>query len=184
MRRLAGAGSIALLLCLGWRCEAQLAPPDEFFHSGAQFYLSNNLPKAWEQVTNGRAIYPDDIKLKKLEELLKQQQQQQQQQKQQQNDQSKPDEQQNQQQDRKDSDEKKQQEQQKKDSQEKQDQQKENPADQQKQKPDEEQQSYPPGQMTPQQARQLLDAQKNDETLLPVKPDQKTAARRGPLRDW
>src|SRR5215471_5072094 len=59
-RRLARAGSIVLLLCLGQRGGAQLAPPDEFFHGGAQAYLSNNIPKAWEQVTNGRAIYPDD----------------------------------------------------------------------------------------------------------------------------
>src|SRR5437870_763936 len=53
---------------------------DDFFHGGAVNYLSNNIPKALEVVTNGRALYPDDVKLKKLEELLKQQNQQQQQQ--------------------------------------------------------------------------------------------------------
>src|SRR5262245_37485464 len=36
---------------------------DDFFHGGAVNYLSNNIPKALEVVTNGRAIYPDDVKL-------------------------------------------------------------------------------------------------------------------------
>jgi Ca-activated chloride channel family protein len=40
------------------------------------------------------------------------------------------------------------------------------------------------GQMTPQQARQLLDAQKNDEMMLPAKPPQKPLDRSKPLRDW
>jgi Ca-activated chloride channel homolog len=40
------------------------------------------------------------------------------------------------------------------------------------------------GQMTPQQARQLLDAQKNDEMMLPAKPPQKPLDRNKPLRDW
>jgi Ca-activated chloride channel homolog len=44
--------------------------------------------------------------------------------------------------------------------------------------------SYAPGQMTPQQARQLLDAQKNDERLLPVTQTEKTASRTRSVKDW
>src|SRR5579862_5082539 len=58
---------------------AQLAPADDFFNGGAQFYISNNIPAALERTENGLKIYPDDVKLKRLEQLLKQQQQQQQQ---------------------------------------------------------------------------------------------------------
>ena len=43
---------------------------------------------------------------------------------------------------------------------------------------------YAEGQMTPQQAKQLLDAEKNDETLMPVKLDNKAPAQRGPIKDW
>ena len=44
--------------------------------------------------------------------------------------------------------------------------------------------AYAAGQMTPQQARQLLDAQRGNELLLPAKPDQKAATRNGPVKDW
>ena len=72
------------LLCLSWQsARAQLAPADDFFNSGAQFYISNNVPAALERVENGLKTYPDDEKLKKLEALLKQQQQSQQNQQQQ-----------------------------------------------------------------------------------------------------
>ena len=47
---------------------------DEFFHSGAQSYISNNIPKAKEEVAAGLKLDPDNPKLKKLDELLKQQQ--------------------------------------------------------------------------------------------------------------
>src|SRR5580658_3780654 len=65
-----------LLLLIAQKVCAQLAPADDFFNSGAEFYISNNIPSALEKVENGLKIYPNDIKLKKLEELLKQQQQQ------------------------------------------------------------------------------------------------------------
>src|ERR1017187_9754629 len=72
------------LLLLAWQnAGAQLAPADDFFNSGAQLYISNNIPSALEQVENGLKTYPNDEKLKKLEELLKQQQQSQSQQNQQ-----------------------------------------------------------------------------------------------------
>jgi len=41
-----------------------------------------------------------------------------------------------------------------------------------------------PGQMSPEQAQQLLDAQKTQEKLLPAKPEAKPAARNRRLRDW
>src|ERR1035437_663112 len=64
------------LLFLSWqKAGAQLAPADDFFHRGAQFYLSNNIPEAKKAVGDGLTFYPDDDKLKKLDELLKQQSQ-------------------------------------------------------------------------------------------------------------
>src|SRR5882762_2412731 len=74
--------SISLLALALQKICAQSA--DEFFHGGAQAYLTNNTTFAKDQVAKGLKLYPDDIKLKKLDELLKQQQQQQQQQNQQQ----------------------------------------------------------------------------------------------------
>ena len=65
--------SLSLLLA-GQKVCAQLAPADDFFNSGAQLYISNNVPAALERVESGLKTYPDDVKLKKLEQLLKQQQ--------------------------------------------------------------------------------------------------------------
>jgi Ca-activated chloride channel homolog len=45
-------------------------------------------------------------------------------------------------------------------------------------------QAYAAGQMTPEQAQQLLDAQKGDENLLPIKPTGKPVDRSRPIRDW
>jgi Ca-activated chloride channel family protein len=150
---------------------------------------------------------------KRLEELKQQQQQQQQnksdqkknqdQQQQQQNQQSqdqkkdqdqKSQAQQNQSeqkdqpaQQQKAEEEKKQQEQQAaKQSQEQKDQQQ---AAQAKEKPDEKGQgepakAYAAGQMTPQEAQQLLDAQKGEEMMLPVKPTGKPMDRNRPFKDW
>src|ERR1019366_5219979 len=75
--------SLSLLLFAAQKVCAQLAPADDFFHSGAQFYLSNNIAGAKQAVANGLKFYPDDDKLKKLDELLKQQNQSQSQQNQQ-----------------------------------------------------------------------------------------------------
>ena len=70
--------SLSLLLLACRVANGQSLPADEFFHSGAQSYLTNNIAKAREEVDNGLKSYPDDIKLKNLDELLKQQSQQQQ----------------------------------------------------------------------------------------------------------
>src|SRR4051794_12464266 len=105
--------SISLFALVMQKVCAQSA--DEFFHTGAQAYLTNNTTIAKEQVDKGLKLFPDDLKLKKLDELLKQQQQQQNQQQQnqqqQKDSQSKQD--QQKQQDQKKQDEQKKQEQQK-----------------------------------------------------------------------
>jgi len=161
--------SLSLSL-LGWASAgafAQALAPEDFFHNGAVNYLSNNIPKALEVVTNGRALYPDDLKLKKLEELLKQQNQQQQQQQ----DQKQQEQQQQQQQ-------KEQQEQQQEASQEEQ-KEGEKPEEQQAQE-----QKVAPGQMTPEEAKRLLDAQKDDERTLQFRPEGKPRDPSRPFKDW
>src|ERR1700734_1307322 len=162
-----------LLVFAAQKVCAQLAPAADFFNSGAQFYISNNIPVALEKTEDGLKLYPDDVKLKKLEELLKQQQQQQnqqnkgQKQQSQQNSNSRQNQQQNQQQ---------QSSQQDSQDQKKSDEQKQNASGQ---KNDEQQKSNgknnenqngedqaAAGQMTPEEAKRLLDAQKGDEQIL------------------
>jgi len=157
--------SLSLLLISWQTVRAQSAPADDFFHNGAQSYLSNNIPQAKEMVESGLKIYPNDEKLKKLEALLNQQQQSQssqskqnQQQQQQQNSQTQP----------KPDDQKQNQSGQKKDEQ---------------QKPPEQKPSGE-GQMTPEEAKKLLDAQKGDEQLLPLKPQEKPQDNQKPVKDW
>ncbi len=77
----------SLSLLFGPSTRAQSA--GDFFHGGAMWYLSNNIPAALQAVTNGLQRFPEDAKLKKLYELLNQQQQQQQQQDQQKQEQQK-----------------------------------------------------------------------------------------------
>jgi Ca-activated chloride channel family protein len=186
--------SLSLLLAAQKLC-AQLAPAEDFFNSGAQFYISNNVPAALARVESGLKFYPDDDKLKKLEALLKQQQQSQQNQ-QQQNQQN------NQQSQSQKSDSQKNQQQQNQQSQKdnSQDQQKPNQADQKKedqqkssadksggdQKDQQQADAQPvkPGEMTPEEAKRLLDAQKDNEQLLQMKPKDKPRDPDRPLRDW
>ena len=66
--------SLSLALFAAPKALAQLAPADDFFNSGAQFYISNNIPAALERTESGLKFYPDDEKLQKLEKLLKQKQ--------------------------------------------------------------------------------------------------------------
>jgi Ca-activated chloride channel homolog len=44
--------------------------------------------------------------------------------------------------------------------------------------------AYAAGQMTPEQARQLLDAEKGEEKMLPIKPEGKPFEPNKPLKDW
>ena len=175
---------ISLSLLLLWLpiARAQLAPADDFFHSGAQCYITNNIAKAREAVDAGLKLYPEDIKLKKLDELLKQQQQSQ-------NDQSKQQNQQNQnqqsKQDQKDQDK----QQQSKDNQQSQNQQ------QAQQKPDNEKskeqkenqqqaRTAKAAPMTPQQAERLLDSQKGSEQVLWFKPGGRPEDSKTSTKDW
>src|SRR5580704_10386073 len=127
---------------------AQLAPADDFFNSGAQIYISNNIPAALEKTESGLKLYPDDVKLQKLEKLLKQQQQNQQ------NQQNQAQQQKSQQ----NSNSQKNNEQQKQSEQQKPSTEKQNGGKNQ----NAEGQQVAPGQMTPEEAKRLLDAQKGD----------------------
>ena len=166
---------LSLLLTVSG-ANAQIGPADDFFHGGARHYLSNNIPAALQSVTNGLQLYPEDEKLKKLYELLNQQQQQNQ--KDQQQDQK----------DEKNQDQKQDQQkkEEKKDQQSKNDQEKK---DQQQAKPDEKKESGEPQQiaahqMTPQEAKQMLDSQKGDEQVLMFKPETDPKRQDKKLKDW
>ena len=191
--------SLSLLLFAWSKAGAQLAPADDFFHGGAQLYISNNIPQAKEVVGQGRKLYPEDEKLKKLEALLNQQQQQNQQDKsqsqqsqdQKKSEQQKPEDQKKQDQknsqDQQKSDEQKKNEaEQKKDEEQKKAEQEKKPADQPKDDSQEKKDGQPvkPGEMTPEEAKRLLDAQKGNEQLLQLKPDAKPRNNQRPVRDW
>lgn len=178
--------SLSLLLLLWQKACAQLAPADDFFNSGAQLYISNNIPAALERVETGLKIYPDDVKLKKLEQLLKQQQQSQSQQKQQ--NQSKQQPSQNQQKNSQSRNSNGQQDQSAR--------KKEEPKNQppppsakpntgeKKDHPNEEKQPAKPGQMTPEEAKRLMDSQKGNEQVLQMRPPNKPPDSDRPIKDW
>jgi len=177
--------SLSLLLLACRVAGAQILPAEEFFHSGAQAYLTNNVARAREEVDTGLKIYPDDIKLKKLDELLKQQSQQQSKSDQQKQDQEKKDQQQKKQ------DQKDQQKQPgEKQSQEQKDQKKQEQAKSPGEKQDKEDKQDQPSQpmqahaMTPQEAKQLLDAQKGEEQFLQFKPAERAERPARPIKDW
>jgi Ca-activated chloride channel family protein len=193
---------ITVSLLLSWQAaRAQFAPADDFFNSGAQFYISNNIPSALEKTENGLKIYPNDEKLKKLEALLKQQQQSQnsqsqqnrqnqsQQQKSQQNSsgqknqQQQNQQQQNSQAQQKPDEQKQNQSGQKNDGQQKKSEQQKSSAEKQENQ-NAEGQPVQPGQMTPEEAKRLLDAQKGDEQVLQLKPQGKPENQNQPVKDW
>ena len=175
--------SISLFALALNRAEAQSA--DDFFHSGARSYLSNNIPGAKDDVAKGLKQFPDDIKLKKLDELLKKQQQQQQnqqqqnQQQQQKQNQSQQNQSQSKQDQQKQSEEQKQKEEQQKQQQAQRNQQQKQ-GDEQKQK----EQQAQMAQMTPDQAKQLMDQEKADETLLPNSRKEKPHDQQHSIKDW
>jgi Ca-activated chloride channel family protein len=196
--------SLSLALLTGLTASAQLAPADDFFHSGAQAYITNNVAQAKEVVAMGRKLYPEDEKLKKLEELLnqKQQQQQQNQDQQQQNQQDKSEQQKSE--DKKNQQQKPQdQKDQKPDEQKPEDKKDQSPdqkkddlqpkPDPQKDSPDKPKDEEPKpgegqpvkaGQMTPDEAKRLLDAQKGNEQLLQLKPQEKPKHPSRTIKDW
>ena len=160
------------LLWLGARA-AYAQSADDFFNGGAQLYISNNIPDALNKVETGLKTYPDDVKLKKLEELLKQQQQQQQQQHNQQNQQ------QQQQQN-------KQNQQQNKNSQQQQQNRQQQQAQQQnnQNKQNAAQQAGQAQAMTPEEAKRLLDAQKGNEQVLRYQPKGQPQNANPTVKDW
>ena len=178
--------SLSLLLLSWQNAGAQLAPADDFFHSGAQFYLSNNIAGAKRQVDMGLKLYPDDDKLKQLDKLLKQQSQSQSQNskdQQKQQTQAKPDQ---QKQDQKDQAEKSS-DQKKEDEQKQPEHQKPSSEKKEGEKPENknaEGQPVAPGQMTPEEAKRLLDAQKGNEQVLQLKPQGKPENQNQPIKDW
>ena len=183
--------SLPLLLWSGRKAGAQSAPADEFFNGGAQLYISNNIPSALERTEEGLKLYPNDEKLKKLEELLKQQQQNQQnqsqQQKQQPKDQQQNQSQQNQQQSQQQQDQQQNKSDQKNAEQQKQQQQQSSAEKQTGQKEENQNEQGQPmaaGQMTPEEAKRLLDAQKGDEQVLQWKPEGKPENQNRPVKDW
>src|ERR1035437_7050921 len=180
--------SLSLLLLSWQNAGAQLAPADDFFHSGAQFYISNNITEAKKAVGDGLTFYPDDDKLKKLDELLKQQSQSQSQSQnskdqQKQQSQAKPDQQKQDQKDQaeKSSDQKKEDEQKQPEHQ--------KPSFEKKdgEKPENKNadgQPVAPGQMTPEEAKRLLDSQKGNEQFLQLKPPEKPKDNQRKFKDW
>lgn len=176
------------LLCLSL-AGARAQTADDFFHGGAQSYLSNNIPGAMAVVTNGLQRFPKDQKLQKLYELLNQQQQQQQNQ-QDKKDQNQKDE---QKQDQKKQDEQKQQDQSKNDQQkkgeQKQQEKQKSGGDKSKEQSEQKKETGEPQQatahaMTPEEAKQLLDAQKGDEQVLQFRPQAEPKNREKKLKDW
>ncbi len=156
---------------------------EDHFHRGAQFYVFGEKTNAVGEVTTGLQKFPDDEKLRALAEILAKQEEEQKQQQQQQQDQ-KNQEQQKQQQDQSQEKNDQNDPQAKKDQQQK-DQQK--PQSSGEQKEDQEGDPAQPVQahaMTPQEAQQLLDAQKGEEQFLQFKPAEKQERRRRLLKDW
>ncbi len=188
------------LLLLAWQnAGAQLAPAGNFFNSGAQLYISNNIPSALEQVENGLKTYPNDVKLKKLEELLKQQQQSQSQQNQQQQNQQNQQSQSNQQQQKNQQSQQQQQSQSQQNQQQQDQQQSQQDKEQQNQSAQQKQQQDKSGQkgneeqkvsamqgkeMSLEEAKRLLDAQKGDEQVLQWKPQGRPKDQNKPVKDW
>jgi len=180
---------------------------EDYFHGGATNYVFGQKEKAKEQVTTGLQHFPSDAKLNGLFTLLKKEEEKQQQQ--QKNDQNK-DQQKNQDSQKQNSDQKKdgqqkqQSNEQKKQEEKKKQEQAKNKSDQKKdaqekkqqasekkkqdksdQNPEQEpQQAFAAGQMTPEQAKQLLDAQKGDEMIIPIRPEIKPRDASKPLKDW
>jgi Ca-activated chloride channel family protein len=190
---------ISVSLLLAWQA-AHAQSADDFFNSGAQLYISNNIPQALESVEDGLKHFPEDVKLKKLEELLKQQQQsqssqsQQNQNQQNQTQQQKSNSQQNQQQQNQQQSQQNSQQQQKQNEQnqsgqknaEQQQQQKsgEKQGGEKQEKQNEQGQPAAAGQMTPEEAKRLLDAQKGSEQVLQWKPQGKPENPNRPIKDW
>ena len=190
--------TLNLLWLISLAAGAQTA--EDFFNGGAQLYISNNIPAALKQTESGLKLYPNDVKLKKLEELLKQQQQsqnQQNRQNQQQNQQNQHNQQNRQNQSQQNQSQQNQQQQSQQSQQNQNSQagnrqkQQQNPANQnQQQSPQQARQNA--GQetnemanaMTPADAKRLLDSQKDNEQFLQLTPKGNPPPDHPVLKDW
>lgn len=172
-----------LLIFAAQKMWAQYMTADDFFNSGAQLYISNNVPEALKRTESGLKVFPNDEKLKKLEQLLKQQQQsqsQQNQQQQKQQNQSQQSQQQKQQQKQQPQNQNSQQEQKQQQNEKQQQQQ-----SQARQKSGDEKKSQEKAPaMSPQEAKQLLDSQKNNEQFLSPAPKGKPQDNNRAVKDW
>jgi hypothetical protein len=160
----------------------------DYFHRGAQHYIWGQKQQATNQILTGLRAYPTDRLLNEMAVLLQRQEEQKQnQQKQQQ--------QQNQDEQKQDQQQQQQQQQQQDQQQQSQDQQQQQQAGKEQQQAaaqeEEKQGEEPPeggeptpDQMTREQAEQLLEAQRNEEKLLPPKPQGKPADHSRPFKDW
>lgn len=156
----------------------------DHFHRGAQFYVFGEKTNALVEVVTGLQKFPDDEKLKALAEILAKEERQQQQQ--QQNQDQKNEDQQKQQQEQQQAKQDQKEQQEKKDQQQ-QDQQPAQSSGEQKDKEEQKGEAAQPMQahaMTPQEAQQLLDAQKGQEQFLQFKPVEKPERRQRRLKDW
>ena len=201
------ATSLSLGLVLLALPAAALDTAEEFFHVGASNFLASRTGPALMAVTNGLRLDPQNIKLKKLEELLKQQQQQeknQDQQKQDQQDkqdQEKKDEQQKQDQQKKqdeqkkkdspqskEEEKKKQEEQAKKDQEKKDEQDKQGSAPKDKKEDGKEEEAQPAGmaamKMSLEDAVRFLETLKFNEQAMPFKPPTRTNRQDRVFKDW
>ena len=178
--RLPILASLNLLLLGAVVARAQTA--EDFFNSGAQLYISNNIPSALEKTENGLKIFPNDEKLQKLEKLLKQQQQSQSQQNQQQQ-QNQSQQNQSQKQNQQNQSQQQQQQNQEEQNQAKQNEQKKSEQQQSQEKSGDEK-SEQANAMTPQEAKQLLDSQKENEQFLSMKPKEKLQNENQPVKNW
>ena len=180
---------------------------EDFFHVGASNFLASKTEPALMAVTNGLRLDPQNMKLKKLEELLRQQQQQDKNQDQQdKQDQEKKDEQQKQDQEKKDQqknqdeqqkkdspqskeeDKKKQEEQAKKDQEKKDEQDKQGSSPKDKKEEGKEEEAQPAGmaamKMSLEDAVRFLETLKFNEQAMPFKPPARTNRQDRVFKDW
>jgi hypothetical protein len=158
---------------------------EDYFHRGAQFYVFGEKTNAVVEVVTGLQRFPDDENLRALAEILAKEDEQEQQQQQQEQEQKNED-QQKQQQDQQPANQNQTNEQEKKD-QEQKDQEQAQSSGEQKDKEDQKGEPAQPMEahaMTPQEAQQLLDAQKGEEQFLQLRPPEKSERRQRLLKDW
>ena len=155
-----------ILICIALYATAFAETSTQLFNPAAKEYIYGNTPVASNLVTQALSKFPDDEKLQKLKKLIDEQQQQKKnQQKQKNQDQQKQD-QQNQDQKKNQDKQKDQQQNQQDQKKQQKDQQKQSDQNKEQPKPDQQQQPAQPkqaGEMSPEEAQQLLDAMKQNE---------------------